>query len=260
MFDAKGEPLAGATVSVDGWRGHRTLEWRMTTDEEGEFRWTDAPPDSFWIDVNREGYLGVNHREVPPAGGELTIAMIRQLKVRGTVVDAETRHAVKSFTLVPGMESGGGFSPYWDRDRARRATRGRYEIQFDDMTRQQGRRLRVEADGYMPAVSRVIRDDEDDPVVNFVLHKGAGISGVVQLPDGTPLAGAEVVLVSPVATGVPHQRAGRRRATITGSSRRAPTAISPSRRRSRRTRSSCSTIAASPSRRSAMRVHPRRPS
>ena len=49
----------------------------------------------------------------------------------------------------------------------------------------------------MPAVSRVIRDDEDEPVVNFVLHKGAGISGVVHLPDGTPLAGADVVLVSP---------------------------------------------------------------
>ena len=65
------------------------------------------------------------------------------------------------------------------------------------MTRQEGRRLRVEADGYMPAVSRVIRDDEDDPVVNFVLHKGAGISGIVHLPDGAPLAGADVVLVSP---------------------------------------------------------------
>ena len=51
------------------------------------------------------------------------------------------------------------------------------------MMRQKGRRLRVEADGYMPAVSRVIGDDEDDPVINFVLHEGAGISGVVHLPD-----------------------------------------------------------------------------
>ena len=197
VVDAKGEPLAGATVFVDGWRGHRTLEMRMTTDEEGAFRWTDAPPDSVWIDVACDGYLPVNHREVQQVGGDLTIAMTRQLKVRGTVVDAETRHAVKTFTLVPGTESGGSFSPYWDRSGARRATRGRYEIRFEDVTRQQGRRLRVEADGYMPAVSRVIRDDEDNPVVNFVLQKGAGIAGVVKRPDGTPLAGAEVVLVSP---------------------------------------------------------------
>jgi RNA polymerase sigma factor (sigma-70 family) len=197
VVDAKGEPLGGAFVHVDGWRGHRTIAWQMTTDEGGEFRWADAPMDSFWISVGREGYLRVDRREVPPAAGELTISMTRELKVRGTVVDAETRHALKSFTLVPGMESGGSFSTYWDRSQARQATRGQYTIQFDDSTRQQGRRLRVEADGYMPAVSRVIRDDEGDPVINFVLEKAAGIVGVVRLPDGAPLAGADVVLVSP---------------------------------------------------------------
>ena len=197
VVDAKGDPLAGATVNVDGWRGHRTLRWRMTTDDEGEFRWTDAPPDSFWIDVQHEGYLRINWREVPPAGGDLTIAMVKPLKVRGTVVDAETRHAIRSFTLVPGMESGGNFSTYWERGRARPGRGGQYEIAFDDATRKDGRRLRVEADGYLPAVSRVIRDGEDDPVVNFVLQAGVGVSGVVHLPDGSPLAGAEVLLIVP---------------------------------------------------------------
>jgi RNA polymerase sigma factor (sigma-70 family) len=197
VVDAKGEPLAGASVIVDGWRGHRTLDWRTTTDEDGEFRWADAPPDSFWIGIGREGYLGVSRREVPPAAGDLTITLVKQLRVRGTVVDAETRHAVKSFALVPGMESGGNVSPYWDRNEARLGRRGRYEIRFEDFTRQEGRRLRIEADGYMPAVSRVIRDDENDPVINFVLQKAAGIAGVAKLPDGMPLAGADVVLVSP---------------------------------------------------------------
>ncbi len=197
VVDAKGAPLAGATVDVDGWRGHRTLHWRMTTDEAGEFRWWDAPPDAFWIGVEREGYLRIDRREVPPAASDLTFALVKRLKVRGFVLDTETRHAVKSFTLVPGTESGGHVSPYWDRRGARLVRRGRYEIQFDDTTRQQGRRLRIEADGYMPAVSRVIRDDEDDPVVNFALRKGADISGIVHLPDSAALAGADVVLVSP---------------------------------------------------------------
>jgi hypothetical protein len=49
----------------------------------------------------------------------------------------------------------------------------------------------------MPGISRVIRDDEDEPVVNFVLHQGTGVSGVVYLPDKSALAGAEVVLVMP---------------------------------------------------------------
>ena len=197
VVNAKGQPLAGATLGVNGWRGHRTLDWRMTTDDEGGFRWTDAPPDTFWIGIWREGYLQISHREVPPAVGELTIAMVRPLKVRGTVVDAESRHAIQLFTVVPGMERGNGSVPYWNRGEARLARRGHYELQFDDMMRQEGRRLRVEADGYMPAVSRVIGDDEDDPVINFVLHAGAGVSGVVHLPDGKPLAGADVVLVEP---------------------------------------------------------------
>ena len=34
-------------------------------------------------------------------------------------------------------------------------------------------------------------------MVHFALHRGAGISGVVRLPDGSPLAGADVLLATP---------------------------------------------------------------
>jgi RNA polymerase sigma factor (sigma-70 family) len=197
VVDAKGKPLAGATVAVDGWRGQRTLECSMTTDDEGKFQWADAPPDSFWVGVSMEGYLPTSQREMPPAAGELTIALNRQSSVRGIVIDAETRHAVKSFTVVPGMERGGGSATYWNRGDARTFNKSRYEIAWSDMTRPQGRRIRIEADGYMPAISRVLRDDEDHPVVNFVLRRASNISGVVHLPDGSPLAKADVVLVVP---------------------------------------------------------------
>ena len=95
------------------------------------------------------------------------------------------------------MESPNGFSPYWERDRTRTLSRGRYEVRFQDASRKEGRRIRIEADGYKPEVSRVIQDDEDDPVVNFVLHKSAGISGVVYASGKSPLSGADVVLVMP---------------------------------------------------------------
>ena len=42
-----------------------------------------------------------------------------------------------------------------------------------------------------------MKDDEEEAVVHFALHRGAGISGVVRLPDGSPLAGAEVMLATP---------------------------------------------------------------
>ena len=51
VVDAKGERWPGRPSSSTGGAGYRTLEMQMTTDEDGEFRWTDAPQDSVWIDV-----------------------------------------------------------------------------------------------------------------------------------------------------------------------------------------------------------------
>ncbi len=197
VVDRKGEPLAGARVSVDFWRQYRTLDWQTTTDDDGDFHWDHAPSDAVSISVSLDGYLSIHWHQVAPDANPVSITLVKQLKVRGTVVDAETRHAIKAFTLVPGMANGNGFSTYWERDRSRTMSRGQYEVRFEDMVREEGRRIRIEADDYMPGISRVIHDDEDEPVVNFVLHKGAGISGVVHLPDRLPLAGADVVLVSP---------------------------------------------------------------
>jgi RNA polymerase sigma factor (sigma-70 family) len=56
---------------------------------------------------------------------------------------------------------------------------------------------RDEADGSRPKVLRMIYEEEDEPEVNSVLHRGADVSGIVHGPDGSPLAGADVVLVSP---------------------------------------------------------------
>ena len=52
-------------------------------------------------------------------------------------------------------------------------------------------------------------------MINFVLHKGSGVSGVVRLPDGSALAGADVVLVTPsqpafITNGRPPDRDGNR--------------------------------------------------
>ena len=173
------------------------------------------PPDTLWIDVMRDGYLRINRGELLASGGELVISMVRELKVRGAVVDAETHHAVPSFTLVPGTERGGNSPTYWHRNRARPLSTGRYEIMFEQSSTE-GSRLRIEADGYMPAISRTIREDENEPVINFlVLHKGPGVSGTVQLPDGSPLVGADIVLVTPsqpafITNGQPPNRDGNR--------------------------------------------------
>ena len=114
VVDRRGEPLVGATVDVNFWRKYQTLDWRTQTDGEGEFIWNGAPSDAISIGASCEGYLSEHLREVPPGAEEVSFTLVKELKVRGMVVDAETRHAVQSFTLVPGMESTNGFSPYWE--------------------------------------------------------------------------------------------------------------------------------------------------
>jgi peroxiredoxin len=74
---------------------------------------------------------------------------------------------------------------------------GRYETQFAGQFLESGHRIRIEADGYMPGISRLIHGDEQESVINFVLQKATGISGIVRRPDGSALAAADVVLVAP---------------------------------------------------------------
>jgi hypothetical protein len=77
-------------------------------------------------------------------------------------------------------------------------TTGRYTSRFD--AAYPGYAIRVEADGYKPAESRVFRPGEVGPTVDFALTRATAadlVAGVVLRPDGTPAAGAEVALVTP---------------------------------------------------------------
>jgi hypothetical protein len=49
----------------------------------------------------------------------------------------------------------------------------------------------------LPETSRGLKDDEENVVLHFSLRRGSGVSGIVRLPDGLPLSGAEVLLSTP---------------------------------------------------------------
>jgi len=71
---------------------------------------------------------------------------------------------------------------------------GAVRVAFDEP--RPGHRVRVEADGYLPAVSRAFKDDEGEVVYDVKLKKGAGLNGTVVGLDGKPLAGVTAVLVT----------------------------------------------------------------
>ena len=88
---------------------------------------------------------------------------------------------------------------------SKRKNGGRYEIRFTESAAH-GHRLRIEAEGYAPAISRPIADDAGDAKVDFELIAGRSIAGVVRLPGGQAAGGGRRGAGCPVATGLHQQR------------------------------------------------------
>ena len=196
VVDPQGKPLAGVQVLVDGWRRFRTLDWETKTGPDGRFRWDDAPREPVWIDAYQEGLIAIRNREVPATEGVALIKMNRALTISGTVVDSRTRRPIEAFSVTPGVDQQNGFSTYWERSKTRQRSSGRYEIELTEPA-ENGHRLRIEADGYAPGISRPINDGEADPRFDFELVASEAMTGLVKLATGTPVEGADVVLVVP---------------------------------------------------------------
>lgn len=194
VVDAGGGPVAGAFVAADTWRGFRSLEFRADTDEDGRFVWEDAPGDEVLFDLGKQGYMAIRHRTIKASDGDLTIALIRPLKVVGSVVDDETGRPIEAFTVTPGIDWGNGRPPYWELQAARRCSSGRYDYEFGEP--RHGHLVRIEADGYLPVDSPSFKDDQGEVAFDARLKKGEGPSGVVVGPGGEPVKGASVCLVT----------------------------------------------------------------
>ncbi|WP_435019947.1 carboxypeptidase regulatory-like domain-containing protein [Tundrisphaera sp. TA3] len=195
IVDPQGQPVAGAFVAADTWRGHRSLEFRVDTDKDGRFAWDSAPADEIQFDMGKQGYMSIRRKVIKADGGEIRLTMIKPLKVKGTVVDAETGKPIEAFTVLPGIDWGNGQPPFWERGSARKQSEGAYEYSFSEP--RDGHLIRIEADGYLPVVSRHFRDAEGEVTFDARMKPGAGVSGVVLGPDGRPAAGASVCLLTP---------------------------------------------------------------
>ncbi len=195
IVDAHGKAIAGAPISADGWRGHHSLRWNTRTDAEGRFRWDNAPADTVLIDLGMLGFNAKRFWKTTADAPENTIPMRRPLHVRGRVTDADTGRPITAFTLVPGFTWDKIQNVWWLNDATKELTGLSYDVLLP--TEAGLGVIRIEAEGYLPESSRGLKDDEEEAVVHFSLHRGSGITGVVRLPDGSPLAGADVLLSTP---------------------------------------------------------------
>ncbi|MHC4622861.1 MAG: carboxypeptidase regulatory-like domain-containing protein [Planctomycetota bacterium] len=196
VIDSADNPIGGAQVVAQTWRGHHSLQWRAATDPGGFFEWNNAPQDEVGFYFHKEGYADVEDISLSPSTDEHIIEMYpaRALQVSGTVLDAESKRPIKDFRLIPGIYQGADYVS-WAQAKATKLGDGRYEYRFTHSVHSSyGYVIRVEAEGYLPGVSPVFKGDEGEVVFDFVLKKGKGPVGVVYLANGEPAVGAEVAL------------------------------------------------------------------
>ncbi|MFM9962446.1 MAG: M56 family metallopeptidase [Planctomycetaceae bacterium] len=115
------------------------------------------------------------------------------LRITGRVVDAETRKVIDRIRMVPTSVNGDDTKNItWQSQYLKDFTDGRFLYETDrpwDKTR-----LRIEAAGYRPAITRVVNKGE---VVELEIKLERRIlAGVVRLPNGQPAAKAQVGLAS----------------------------------------------------------------
>jgi beta-lactamase regulating signal transducer with metallopeptidase domain/uncharacterized GH25 family protein len=205
VVDENGNPIEGVSISLDRSQQHNgRLNLSTVTNAKGEFRLADAPRDGVTYDFRKEGYMSVEDFEMSPApkdaAGRQTylIKMKQPLRIVGSIVDAETGRPLSKCTVIWGWDRNNGPAPSWQRlTHSKKITDGRYEWELTQEWLSS--RLRVEADGYMPAVSRLFKPGDKDKgrvTYDFKLKKSPPMSGTVLGLDGKPLVGAEVFLAT----------------------------------------------------------------
>jgi len=125
---------------------------------------------------------------------EQIIVLLKALSLHGTVKDAQTDRPVEAFRLI----SGYAFPNQricWRWEHAVAFSGGRYEAPFKH-DRQGDRKwfLRVEAEGYRPAISE-IDDSREDLTLDFKLEPGPCAAARVLKPDGGPAENATLALL-----------------------------------------------------------------
>jgi hypothetical protein len=130
------------------------------------------------------------------------------LVVSGTVVDDLTGSPIPDFTVTYGDF---GHIPFWQHENVRSYTKGRFTYELPSYFDFKEFGVQVQAKGYKAAASRLVRRTESAPKLEFRLVPPERLAGVVRAPDGNPVAGAAVRVVTPgnylrVSGGLPSSK------------------------------------------------------
>jgi beta-lactamase regulating signal transducer with metallopeptidase domain len=204
--DLEGLPVQGARIRLedaDRWLG---IQWEAASDDEGRFTWPDAPAGDFKVRIEKTGFI-TQRKNLQPGAQAITLKPM--LRLGGQVIDAKTRQPVPRFTLL--------WAPFerelpQNRPNAILGSNGVYALDLSRLhadTMEDGYAFsflfRVEAIGYEPFQSptflspqRGNDDDLGEIVYDIELKPADRIAGIVIDAVGQPVAGAQVVMKTPM--------------------------------------------------------------
>ena len=191
-----GMPASGSRVRPTTWRGFSTLTGlglSSNADEKGIYEWSHAPEDVIEFSFSHQDHQSRSGIKLMARDEQHEVTLNWPLEISGKVLDAESGEPVQKFQIVLGYQ--------WHSNRESISWQNHQQVSHDSKTGSfnmkqsqsvESVQLRVEATGYKPARSRIIKMDEGLVELEFRLEGGTGPSGIVKLPDGSPAAGATV--------------------------------------------------------------------
>jgi hypothetical protein len=193
VADQAGQPLAGVAVRADQWpasmqRGSETLPgwwlfpgWEWETDADGRVTWSNAPPETIHWSFTKDGYMSRGHHGLKAAPEEQVVTLGLPFRASGTVIDTSTGDPVKEFVVTPRyvviysvLDSARTNFGQWSEYNRMPSFNGQFSLYrtsplLSGSLEMHDWQFRVEADGYEPAVSRLVRDAERGTRLDFRL-------------------------------------------------------------------------------------------
>ena len=170
VVDVQGKPVAGAVVVTNRWRGHRSIEFRAETDQDGRLAWRSAPRDAVRYNIGKEDYMWVQP-ELTASEREQTVTLQPKLVISGRVTDAETGRPVSRFRVVEGRKWEGGTRSIGPSKRPSRSQ----VVNTESRSTRGTRSFKIDAPGYQSAVSRSFRANEGSQTFDFAIPLRLGV-------------------------------------------------------------------------------------
>jgi hypothetical protein len=194
VVDHAGQPIAGVAAKVNEWPsglhsgGNHSPGrwaypgWEWETDAQGRFTWSNAPHEMVLWSFTKGGYMSRGHHGLNAAPEEQVVKLGLPFRISGSVTDAASGQAVNEFVLTPRfaqtysvnantLTNFGG----WEEYNRKRFSDGKFSLYYEypllsGSQNMHDWQVRVEADGYDTALSRLVRDEERGARLDFQLQ------------------------------------------------------------------------------------------